>query len=74
MRHLLPEDLALALNKLLSLFIVPILPPLISGGDNYINSTSGITIDLDKQWVVIIDVFVIRVRNFPLPPLCTLYH
>ena len=33
MRLLLPEDLSVALKQLLSLYPIPILPPLLSGGD-----------------------------------------
>ena len=32
-RRLIPEDLALPLNQVLSLCSVPLLPPILSGGD-----------------------------------------
>ena len=69
--RLFPEDLALALKQVLSLCAIPILPPLLSGGDIKSNSTSGGTIDEFKQWFFVIDGFIIRVNNCPPPPLCT---
>ena len=74
MRRLLPAGLALALKQVLSLCPIPLLPPLLSGGDMLINSTSGRTINPSKQWVITINGFVIRVSNCPSPLLCTLYH
>ena len=74
MRYLLPEDLALALDKVLNIFTIPPLPPLLSGGEMYRNSIFGSNIDTTKQWVVIIDGFVIRISNFPPPPHCNPYH
>ena len=74
MRLLILADLELALNQVLSLYLIPILPTIISGGDMWSNSTPGSTIDPSKQWVVIIDRFVNRVGDCPPPPLCTPYH
>ena len=66
---LIPEDLVLALNKVFSLCNIPMIPPIFSGGSMYSNSTYGITIDLSKQWVIVINVIVLRVRKCPPPPL-----
>ena len=74
MRRLLPAYLALALKQVLRICTIPLLPPLLSGGDMYSNSTYGSTIDPAKQWAVVINGFVIRVNNCPPPPLYTLYH
>ena len=74
MCRLLTEDLALALKQVLSFCNISILPPLISGGHMYSNSTSGSTIDPAKQWVVIIKGFAIRANNSPTPPLYTLHY
>ena len=72
--RLLPEDLAIALNQVLSIFNNPLLPNILSWGDMYISSTSESTIDPSKQWVLVIGVSIVRVNNFPLLPLCTPYH
>ena len=72
--RLLPEDLVLALNQVLSFFTIPFLPRILSGGPMYSNSTSVSTIDPDKQGGVIIKVFVVRVNNIPPPTLCTPHH
>ena len=74
MRRLLTVDLALYLKQVLSLYPIPIIPNIISGGDIYRNSTSGSTIDPSKQWVVVINGFIIKVNNYPSPPLYTPYH
>ena len=74
MRRLLLSDLALALKQVLSFCPIPTLPPFLSGGHMYRNSTSGRTIDPAKQWVVVIKGFVTRFNNSPPPPLCTPYH
>ena len=74
MCRLLPEDLALALKKVLSLCPIPLLPHIISGGKSHSNYKYGRTIDPAKQWGLVINVFVIRVNSSPPPPLCTPYH
>ena len=67
-------DLALVLKQVFSFYPITFLPPLLSGGHMYRNYTSGITIDPDKQGVVIIKVFFVRVKNVPPPPLCNPHH
>ena len=74
MLHLLLVDLALTMKQLLSLCTIPFLPTLLSGGDTQRNSTYGSTVDMGKQWVVVINGFIIRVNNFPPPPLFTQYN
>ena len=74
MCRLLPEDLALVLKELLIFSPINFIPPLLSGCHMQINSTFGSIIDPDKQGVVIIRGFVIRVNNIPPPPLCTPHH
>ena len=48
-RCIIPEDIALALNQVLSLCPIPITNPILSGGDMQSNSTSGSTIYPSKQ-------------------------
>ena len=48
MRCLLPEDLALNLKQVLSLCYIPLLPPILSGGDMYSKYKYGSTIDMAK--------------------------
>ena len=72
--RLLPEELELTLKQVLSFYLIPFLPPLLSGGHMYSNSTSRSTIDPEKQGVVIIKGFVIRVNNITPPPLYTPHH
>ena len=72
--RLLTADLAPALKQVQSLCIIPIILTLLSGGEIQSNSTYGSTIDPSKQWVIVINVIIIRVNNFPPPPLCTTYH
>ena len=74
MRSLLPEDLVLTLKQVLSLCTITLLPSLFSACDMKINYTSRSTIDPDKQWFLVINIIVIRVKKFPPPPLCMLYH
>ena len=74
MRRLLPEYLALALKQVLSFFPIPLLPPLLSGGHIYSNSTSRSNVDPAKHGVVIIKGFIIRVNNIPPPPICIPHH
>ena len=74
MCHILPGDLVLSLKQVLSVFPIPLLPTLLSGGDMYLNSTYGSTIDPGKQWVVFIDGIFIIINNSPPPPIFTPYH
>ena len=71
---IIPTDLALALKQVLSLYPIPLIPPLLSGTNIKRNSTSGIIIDLEKKLVVVLDGFVIRVKNVPPHPFFTPYH
>ena len=70
----IPADLSLALKQGLSLFTIPILPHILCGGEIYSNSTSRSTIDAAKQWFIVTNVIIARVKNCPPPPLCTPYH
>ena len=74
MFRLLPSDLAISLKQILSIFPIPLLSPLLSENDMQINSTSGKTNNPTKQWVLVIDIIVIRVKNCPFPPLCIPYN
>ena len=71
---ILPEDIVLALKQVLSFYTIPFITTLLIWGHMQINYTSGSTIDLEKQGVVIIKGFVIIVKNILPPPLCTLHH
>ena len=71
---LLPADITLALKQLLRLSPIYYLPSLLNGGHMQRNYSYGSTVDPDKQRVVIIKGFVIRVNNIPSPPLCTPHH
>ena len=74
MSHFFLEDLALALNQVLSFFPIPFLTLLLWGGHMQIYSTYRSTIDPSKQGVVVIKSFVIRFKSIHPPPLCTLHH
>ena len=56
MNRFLTEDRTITLKKVLSFYPIPLLPPLLSGGEMYINYTSGSIIEPAKQWVVVIKV------------------
>ena len=72
--HIIPEYLALSFKQVLSLCNIPLLPPIISGGDMNRNYKSGSTIDPAKQCVIVIHLIIVRVNNCPPPPLCTPCH